>query len=1197
MKFLKKQEAINNYNKSKYNNNKFLFAEDIDKAGSKCFHVCDSLTIFNNIEKAAEPHFYEFWTNQTNMVFGVDIDFDKRKDNTEPDILLKKIIKTILEGAKKYYNHIYNLSDIIILENDDMVQQIDNPNKYSAHIIFRGLNFQNCMIAKDFFLRLDKDYKIAALHVDKSIYNMTCLRLFLNSKMNKNAILVSKKLEIDGKYTKFCNVNGTKNDLYNFFLQTMITYTNTNSKIIGIKDLKYKQDQLMPKCADFQNDISNIDLQAILANLPSKYYDDYDTWNKIGMILHFHNTEENGLYDIWNNWSSQSYKYKENEMITKWNSFTKTTSKITIGTLIKWAKDEGVINIYKNTKLNIEEIVTNYPVKPIKLELSNFNSDQITQLDQAKLTPDIYIPILNKKLIAIQSEKGTGKTSNLLTTLFTKEESWLNEDTSILFISSRITFGYKLLGDLKEYGFELYSQIKDHEIYSKRIICQIDSLMRLKRDIYDIIIIDECESLARYMTSTHFTKNLKATLIVSELESRVSDAGQVYIMDADLSDRCINFYKNNMKLKTNANFHLIINNFKPYSEYQLTYCHYATWLRKILLMLEANKKLVVAMASNSKAKDLYKKLLETYSEKKILLIHRETTDEEKKTLLLKVNEEWIKYDIIIYTPSVCMGVSFDITGHFDYIFAYGCHESLGAQEWCQMIHRIRSPINKEIYIAIDQYKSYDECNDLISYNTVEKMLCSDYYLTNYDLHSNIISKKIKRISEISEINNLDKNIDENDSDTESDTYIETTNLVNKQNNSTNIGSIAINDKILYYPYKTEPIYDLYVRNSWELIENKLNFPACFFGYAKYKEYKLTYAALNDEDNAILAEMKSIRDERVDLELEEKINGIVEADELSHEDYLVKIKQKDEYITKDDIYAIYKYNLRKCYNIYRLNDPNEEIFEYELEIKNEYETIENGYITKDFVAEYNDKNIMKYYRNLSTILSLTDQSTNDKLQILKDNKQYESIISNCYMDFTIKNKYSFHYYPITIIGIIGFNINDLSICIDYPDLISKIYDVIGWVDCAKEEISFKYNIKTNTKSLSSLSEQEQLKFINRIIESQYGLKIKRINNSINKDNIQYRLDDSEIWNNLPDKIIYTEDEMELPINIYNLKRKIKPIELISKRSDKLNDYDTSNLDIFIDDDEDIIKPFIDINNKSLSNIKINLNSENKVIYNT
>jgi hypothetical protein len=42
------------------------------------------------------------------------------------------------------------------------------------------------------------------------------------------------------------------------------------------------------------------------------------------------------------------------------------------------------------------------------------------------------------------------------------------------------------------------------------------------------------------------------------------------------------------------------------------------------------------MASNSKAKDLNKKITDTYPDKKVLLIHRETTEEDKKKLLSEI---------------------------------------------------------------------------------------------------------------------------------------------------------------------------------------------------------------------------------------------------------------------------------------------------------------------------------------------------------------------------------------------------------------------------------------------------------------------------------------------------------------------------------------------------------------------------------
>ena len=1137
-KFLKKQEALKEY-KNKNNKNLSLFQEDIDRAGSKCFYVATPKSIFDKIDKLQEPHFYEFWADNTKMNFVVDIDYNLKDSDINPNDLLKKVIGIVFDGAKKYYDHTYNIEDIIVLENDSHAQKIDNSNKYSAHIVFKGLTFENNYVSKDFYMRLNKDYKISKYYVDKSIYNMTCLRLFLNSKMSKTAILVSKKLEIDNKFTATCE-KGTKDDLYNFFLNTMITYINNNDKIITKSEMKYKYEIPIIKYEDnangniSNNDISNVNIDNILNDLPRKYCDEYDTWYKIGRILHTHSKPENNLFELWNKWSSQSSKYKEKEMLGKWNEYSRTESKLSIGTLIKWARYEGVVNIFKNNiSTKLEELIKSYPIKPIQIK----TDDNTIVLNQGKLEPDVFTSVLDKNLIAVQSEKGTGKTSNLLKKLFTDKNSKITEKTSILFVSSRVTFGYKLLGDLKEYGFQLYSEISEYYINTDRVICQVDSLMRLNKDIYDIIIVDECETLARYMTSSHFTKNQKANIIVSTLEQRIADAKQVFIMDADLSDRCVNFYKKTIYGTLESpliekTYKLIINNYRPYKDYTLTCCYFATWLKNIFLKIENNKKIVIAMASNTKAKDLEKLLKDTYIEKKILLIHKETTDLEKRLLLLNVNEEWTKYDVIIYTPTVCMGVSFDIPNYFDNIFVYGCHKSLGAQELCQMMHRVRTPINKEIFISIDNYKQYD-VDDNIDYAIVEKMLCSDYYLTHFNLHTNIIQKKVRRINNINECvtsldfgtNNIDEDEQKNNIHESKDQVTSSCKIKEETQSHSPIGTVTLNEKILIYPYRNEPIYDLYVRNSMEIIENGSNLPACLFGYAKYKEYNFNYLS-SIEDRDILNNMKEIKAEREELELEEKIHNILEAPELTKDEYLNKIKQKDEYITQDDIYAIQRYNLRTCYN-------------------------NTSIINRSFVEEYCDKEKMKWYRNLSTILTSENQETKDKLEILKINQQNTSVITNCYMDFTNKNKYTYHYYPIEFIKKMGFDINNLEIVVSHIDIINNLSNTIEWCEENKYEIAFKYDIRIKSKKLTDLQDNIKLKYINTVLKSQYGLVIKKINKTTVKDNLLYKLDDSEVWKNLP--------------NSDNSDKKIKPINLKCFNHNNLNDYDTSKLDIFVYDD--------------------------------
>ena len=73
-------------------------------------------------------------------------------------------------------------------------------------------------------------------------------------------------------------------------------------------------------------------------------------------------------------------------------------------------------------------------------------------------------------------------------------------------------------------------------------------------------------------------------------------------MDADLSDRCLNYYKKLLNID-NEEYIIIINDYKYYADYTINYMVFNTWLRQIEDKL--NGRLVIAMASNNKAKDVH----------------------------------------------------------------------------------------------------------------------------------------------------------------------------------------------------------------------------------------------------------------------------------------------------------------------------------------------------------------------------------------------------------------------------------------------------------------------------------------------------------------------------------------------------------------------------------------------------------------
>jgi hypothetical protein len=1047
--FFKKSDAVQYYKKYCNNNELKLFAEDIKDGGNKRYYVMKLDELFNKLIHSEFSSYYEFWTNTTNLKFALDIDIPINEIQNYNDSLniVKDNIKKIQLSAKELYDHEYKSTDFLVLENDLNSLVYESKKKFSYHIICNGLAFENHTVVKDFFNYTNDKHDLQ--YCDSSIYNLSCLRICFCTKKGKNDILLPIVIDVDNDKT--FNFFLT-NDPFKIWKKSLITNINLNTRVIPKTLMKYKAKETK----EFKKIFNNVKIKDILYKLPLDYCDDYNKWIKIGMILFNISTPENDYYNLWNEWSKQSTKYNEKELKNFWKNFK--TSNISLGSLIHWCNQEGISDIYD--KKTIKQTVNEYKIKPI--QLSNIS----LQVNMPKLDEEIFKPYLHHKFLGIQSEKGTGKTTNLLKSLL--NNNIINNKTNVLFISARRTFGIKLLGDLENYGFKLYSDIKQHDIYHNKIICQIDSLLRLKNDVYDYVIIDECESLVRYLTSQHFIKNSYANLVIASLQRRLQDAKHIYALDADLSDRCVNYFQNNIKTDDYA---IILNTYKPYQTYTFAVMKYNEWLVKIFDYIKNDKKIVVPIASNNKAKDLVNKINTDYPDKKILLIHRETSDDDKLENVINVNKSWSEYDIVIYTPSVSMGISYDLENYFDAIFAYGCHNSLGAQEFCQMVHRVRHPNEKTIYLAVDIYKDFNKDEDIYTYNEVEKILCSDYYLTQYNLYNSLLPVKYER--------------NEN------------------------------NDIILNYPYKDEPIYDLFVNNTLETLENKQNFSACLFGYIKCKEYNIIFEKMDEteENSSIFEQMKSLRKEREENEKEIIVNGILHAKDITKEEYIQKIKQRNDYLSEDDIYQIYRYNIKSCYGI------------------------TNEHLNEDFINEYNDSSKMKWYKNYTTILPNNEQNVQQKLDILQENHKNYKWINNCYIDFTTKNQYTYHYYAQMIIQILKFDVLNLDNEINNDEFINNLDLCMKWIFEKKNEITKKYEMNRIVEIPEKIN--YKLKFINTILFSMYGIKIIH-----NKNSNTYKLSNNNVWNNLPNDI------------------ESKVLELKNSLEDNIDNIDTSELDIII-----------------------------------
>jgi hypothetical protein len=708
--YSKKTDAVSYWKQKNIDSNDQQYLFQMDKegpnkvSGAKQF-IVGTLDLIWDLIKSGKNNIYESWEDSP-IHFALDIDFVKTDETNYASVKIhiQQIVISILQIAMQLEIDL-NVDDIVVLENENQCNEI-NIKKYSFHIIFRGLVMESYIAASKFYDNLT-GFDLEGC--DKSIYRKTCFRTCFSSKLDKNKILVPLVLQIGNKKTDNENNYDTLKD---FWKATLICNTSDYSVVYteddtNPDDIVFEQSNNKTKPVDLQN------IEKILMCLPLKYSDEYFYWSKIGMILRNLNQDSDQCLEIFDKFSKKSTsKYKNKvDIIKHWKTFKDNRkNKISIGTLFLWCKEEKIS--FTNNK-GLDNIISEYPSRTLEI------SHDVKYIDQRYFPIEEMNTIWDNKLIGIQSEKGTGKTTTLFKYIF--EQNKISLSDSILFISSRRTFGIKLLGDIKKYGFKLYSDCKEYYIDHDRMICQLDSILRLTSEQFKYVIIDECESLMRYITSSHFTKNNKASLIVSALESKIAEAEKVIIMDADLCDRSINYFKNILNID-DTNVKLVVNKYQPYNEYTIKYMAYSTWLKVLMNKLDNNKKIVIPTASNNQAKDLNLLIRSHHPDKKILLIHRETNENEKLEQVINVNEKWSKYDIIIYTPSVCMGISFD-DEYFDHIFAYGCENSLGSQEFCQMLHRIRKPKETSIYLALDKFVEYDASRHVIDINKIQNIIC------------------------------------------------------------------------------------------------------------------------------------------------------------------------------------------------------------------------------------------------------------------------------------------------------------------------------------------------------------------------------------------------------------------------------------------------------------------------------------------
>jgi hypothetical protein len=248
--------------------------------------------------------------------------------------------------------------------------------------------------------------------------------------------------------------------------------------------------------------------------------------------------------------------------------------------------------------------------------------------------------------------------------------------------------------------FDLYSDHAgdlDH-VRFPRLIIQVESLYRLHLgeapEPIDVLILDEVESiLAQFNSGLHRRFNAAFAMF----QWMLATARRVICMDANAGDRTLHVLQ---KMRAAHPVHFHWNQYQRAAE--LVY-HFsadqAVWLDHLFERLRAGQRVVLPTNSLVEAEAIEAAIRHRFPEKAVRIYSSRTPPSEKERHFADVHTYWSDLDVLIYTPTVSAGVSYELA-HFDVLFGHFTDMSCDVETCRQMLGRVRDLSTKEYFICL-----------------------------------------------------------------------------------------------------------------------------------------------------------------------------------------------------------------------------------------------------------------------------------------------------------------------------------------------------------------------------------------------------------------------------------------------------------------------------------------------------------------
>ncbi len=659
------------------------------------------------------------------------------------DIDCTEVDKLNLEQVKEIINKYFENPRMAISGSETSI-------KKSYHITLPDIIIQN----SDDLLKLKQKVgsikKYICEYFDDSVYNKN--KAFKCIYQSKESTLPQQMIiENNNEKEHFINSYLTGQESRIKFIE----YEDLPTEYVDTKKIPRKKLKLPEnfKPCDLDN---NHELLKLLPNGPE--YNHGYTWK----VAIFCNTYKISFDEFWN-WAKQ--KDDSVERYNKWkNIHWKTieehklkTDNDSILKLLGFSYNE-LANVLCSNDLITRKFLNTLNLnreKSIQQTIDNLGVNNVNKkYNIIESINQSHFNVSDKALI-FNIGMGGGKTTQCVEYLKN------NKHMSFIWITPRITLVKNTNNRFKENGLDVlnYGELgtdkekkKDKIDETMNLIIEAESL-NLIRDTYkfDIIVIDEIETVLKGWDSETHKKNIKDNF--NNFKQLLKNSKKVILLDAFTTTTTLDLLED-LKIK---DYKIYASAYKPPAKICIENKDYQETIKKVARELDEGKKLYIFYAYKRGTKirysidELKSTLLEECQTKPKILVYHGESDDVKKNKLANATKEWDKYDCILTTSAITVGVNYE-GNRYDKIYLFIAGSVNNIRDVIQSSMRIRKTNENilELYFfektkdstyEIPDY--YKETEDMIYKKIVDSIMVEkqanfmgSFYkfceLTNYD---------------------------------------------------------------------------------------------------------------------------------------------------------------------------------------------------------------------------------------------------------------------------------------------------------------------------------------------------------------------------------------------------------------------------------------------------------------------------------